>query len=303
MSDEYKTVHDALEVLDRVRKMPSTPIEQPREIPVAGGELEVIAYAVFAKNGNIRCWSSDCTAVGLKASTDEGSPIIELVDRAHVTRLQAEAERLTQNCTALESARKVASKCCDILLAKRNALQAEVERLKDECLSLGCIVEECGKDRDALQSHLTKAREFIADAVALLHGEGVFNSAKPFEQYLAHQSTQTVCVKCGGSGEMDSGGVTPWDGWINIPCDCQSVPAATCATCHGTGLIDDGEMHCSAGGIPYENGPINCVKDCPECAPASKGEPATPTLAEQLGCSPEDWESFKEWRRAKKGDL
>ncbi|HHW2972487.1 hypothetical protein AB9A01_09690 [Pseudomonas aeruginosa] len=42
-------------------------------------------------------------------------------------------------------------------------------------------------------------------------------------------------------------------------------PSQKCATCNGTGLIDDGEITCSEGGIPYENGPVKCVKDCPDC--------------------------------------
>lgn len=57
--------------------------------------------------------------------------------------------------------------------------------------------------------------------------------------------------------------------------DERSVPreaqAATCKTCNGTRLVSDGAMHCSAGGIPFENGPMECVKDCPACKPAPSG--------------------------------
>ncbi|WP_271965940.1 hypothetical protein [Pseudomonas aeruginosa] len=53
-------------------------------------------------------------------------------------------------------------------------------------------------------------------------------------------------------------------------------PSPKCATCNGTGLIDDGEITCSEGGIPYENGPVKCVKDCPDC----KAQPS-PAQAEQ----------------------
>lgn len=42
-------------------------------------------------------------------------------------------------------------------------------------------------------------------------------------------------------------------------------PSPKCATCGGTGMVDDGEIWCSEGGIPYENGPVKCVKDCPAC--------------------------------------
>src|SRR6185312_5968994 len=39
---------------------------------------------------------------------------------------------------------------------------------------------------------------------------------------------------------------------------------ATCATCKGSGEVDDGEIT-GSGGVEFENGPIRCVKDCPEC--------------------------------------
>jgi hypothetical protein len=37
-----------------------------------------------------------------------------------------------------------------------------------------------------------------------------------------------------------------------------------CATCKGSGAVDDGEIT-GSGGVEFENGPIKCVKDCPEC--------------------------------------
>lgn len=49
-------------------------------------------------------------------------------------------------------------------------------------------------------------------------------------------------------------------------------PSPKCATCGGTGMVDDGEITCSEGGIPYENGPVKCVKDCPDC----KAQPSPP---------------------------
>lgn len=54
----------------------------------------------------------------------------------------------------------------------------------------------------------------------------------------------------------------------------QGEPVA-CATCNGSKIVDDGELTRSSGGIPFENGPIKCVKDCPDCAsqPASASVP------------------------------
>lgn len=63
----------------------------------------------------------------------------------------------------------------------------------------------------------------------------------------------------------------------SILCALQTAqaPANNCKSCSGTRLVSDGALQCSAGGIPYENGPIERVKDCPDCKPAAptQGEP------------------------------
>lgn len=53
------------------------------------------------------------------------------------------------------------------------------------------------------------------------------------------------------------------------------LDAPGCKTCKGTRIVSDGAMYCSSGGIPFESGPIECVKDCPDCKPAAQpqGEP------------------------------
>ncbi|HHX6437320.1 TPA: hypothetical protein ACVGJV_001183 [Pseudomonas aeruginosa] len=59
-------------------------------------------------------------------------------------------------------------------------------------------------------------------------------------------------------------------------------PPPKCATCGGTGMVDDGEITCSEGGIPYENGPVKCVKDCPACK--AQPSPVQPEEAPVIGC-------------------
>ncbi|HIE2293229.1 TPA: hypothetical protein ACXK43_001310 [Pseudomonas aeruginosa] len=59
-------------------------------------------------------------------------------------------------------------------------------------------------------------------------------------------------------------------------------PPPKCATCGGTGMVDEGEITCSEGGIPYENGPVKCVKDCPACK--AQPSPAQPEGAPVIGC-------------------
>lgn len=64
--------------------------------------------------------------------------------------------------------------------------------------------------------------------------------------------------------------------WPSYKREALTQPSPKCATCGGTGMVDDGEITCSQGGIPYENGPVKCVKDCPDC----KAQPS-PAQAEQ----------------------
>ncbi|MGU1073095.1 hypothetical protein ACSENY_01055 [Pseudomonas aeruginosa] len=59
-------------------------------------------------------------------------------------------------------------------------------------------------------------------------------------------------------------------------------PSPRCTTCGGAGMVDDGEITCSEGGIPYENGPVKCVKDCPSCK--AHPSPTQPEDAPVIGC-------------------
>ena len=59
------------------------------------------------------------------------------------------------------------------------------------------------------------------------------------------------------------------------------LDAPACKTCNGTRIVSDGAMYCTSGGIPFESGPIECVKDCPDCKPAvqPQGEPVADALS------------------------
>ncbi|KGS75376.1 gp42 domain protein [Burkholderia pseudomallei MSHR7334] len=51
-----------------------------------------------------------------------------------------------------------------------------------------------------------------------------------------------------------------------------------CKMCGGSGVVDDGEIT-GSGGIEFENGPIKCVKDCPDCvAPKPAQESAAAVI-------------------------
>ena len=57
-----------------------------------------------------------------------------------------------------------------------------------------------------------------------------------------------------------------------------------CSTCKGTRVVDDGELTHSSGGIPFEMGPIKCVKDCPHCTPSAQPAQEVKQQGEAVAC-------------------
>ncbi|MDV2663555.1 hypothetical protein [Pseudomonas aeruginosa] len=109
------------------------------------------------------------------------------------------------------------------------------------------LAEQAGGDRwDALQSIMEwTAAENIPDERKLCL---IRNAARAA---LAQPSPK--CVKCGGTGEADSGGVHPWGEPVSIPCDCETeqaepelephIPAQTIAEAAIEQLIKSGAKH------------------------------------------------------------
>lgn len=74
-----------------------------------------------------------------------------------------------------------------------------------------------------------------------------------------------VCQACAGDAP---GGKCKNPKCIGGPIVRELVPAdgmATCPTCKGARVVDDGEITHSDGGCEYQNGPIKCVADCQTC--------------------------------------
>lgn len=73
-------------------------------------------------------------------------------------------------------------------------------------------------------------------------------------------ATRDLLIAIGHPHSMDSIQHTP-----QPP---QAGASIQCKTCGGSCVVDDGEIT-GSGGFEFENGPIKCVKDCPDCAPAA----------------------------------
>ncbi|TWC17115.1 hypothetical protein FBY06_11837 [Pseudomonas sp. SJZ085] len=96
---------------------------------------------------------------GAQGAVAEGFQVRELVDRAHVIRLQAEVERLKSQLSDSDHCYRQAHDTGIELMRERDELQSEVERLKSESFEelYNTVIDE----RDALQDELTKALELL----------------------------------------------------------------------------------------------------------------------------------------------
>lgn len=121
-------------------------------VPPASGEPEVVCYEYVSKCGNQVGFGT--SPVFRVKERGEKNPLIRLSDhRAHVTRLQAEVERLNSE---LMLHHRHCSGAYSAVLGQNDALQAEVERLKTMSDNY------CSLLMDA-NSELTKARELFRD--------------------------------------------------------------------------------------------------------------------------------------------
>ncbi|QIB08968.1 hypothetical protein GZ982_30195 (plasmid) [Pseudomonas fluorescens] len=113
-------------------------------VPPAGGDVEVLGYSVKGNRYAIRLTKDEL----LELSENYTGPVlVELVDRAHVTRLQAEVRQLRQHKNDyMEAAEETGT-----------ALRAEVKLWKGRTTHL------CHK-QDAMKSELAKAQELLRNA-------------------------------------------------------------------------------------------------------------------------------------------
>ncbi|MCU9526960.1 hypothetical protein OE325_35265, partial [Pseudomonas aeruginosa] len=121
--------------------------------------------------------------------------------------------------------------------------------------------DEGGKPEFAWPESVEKAREFLATHPAVEQAGGDERAA--FDAYRDRRNAllESEGHKPGSKWHVTNAHYPTWE----ASRAALAQPSQKCATCNGTGLIDDGEITCSEGGIPYENGPVKCVKDCPDC--------------------------------------
>lgn len=201
MPDEAQTWMPHAWVLEAMRMVELGTHVEP--VPPAGGEVEVLGYSVKGNRYAI------CLTKGelLEMSEDyTGAALIELVDRAHVTRLQAEVERLGQalrreqneHCTTV-NARDNAEQVADEMACKIGKIfRVEIgEHSNMNCpwgIAIGVLDGEYETDSDterergALQSELTKALELLKRMRWSVDCDMTAQLGAEVDELLAHQS-------------------------------------------------------------------------------------------------------------------
>ena len=135
--------------------------------------------------------------------------------------------------------------------------------------ALGAGVDWMMCERIACEDHVDEALRVFTEDATQDNATGLIqaaltvylaDTAAAAPQVVADERRVIDCAKCEGHGatHYPDG---EWEG--------------KCATCNGTGVVSDGEINAYPDGSPYLNGPVKCVKDCPDCstAPVQAQEP------------------------------
>lgn len=136
---------------------------------------------------------------------------------------------------------------------------AEVERLRN-CLRTEVEAGDSWKrEAEALRAQLAEAHALLRDikqhgiGSITIDGKSILEridaelSASAEPSAMAERIKSAACPECASK-----------------PCMCAELSAQKCDTCKGTGMVYDGEIT-GVGGVEFENGPVECIKDCPDC--------------------------------------
>lgn len=155
----------------------------------------------------------------------------------------AEVERLRKELAELRR--------WEATVRENSPLLAEVERLRAELVDWK---ERCQRNSDEAMSWMGKhdaLRAQLAEAHALLR------DLLPWMERINEKSNEDI----------------PQVLRLRAALSASAEPSAPkCDICNGLGTVPDGEI-VAQGGVAFENGPIQCVKDCPSCKASPPADP------------------------------
>lgn len=140
-------------------------------------------------------------------------------------------------------------------LAERNALLARAAKL-----ARGMVVHPWAEEFARLAADIERigvsaSAEPSVPKCEACKGNGVigWRRGQTAESY---EEGESPCEDCNATGYAHTNGM-PVSG--------------ACTTCNGLGIVPDGEI-VGLDGVEFANGPVECVKDCPDCKPSAPVE-------------------------------
>ncbi|MCI1022597.1 hypothetical protein HWD96_10160 [Pseudomonas putida] len=129
--------------------------------------------------------------------------------------------------------------------------RAEIESLRDQLAKVVRSGALTPSELEALEAEccaLSANAEPSVPKCVTCKGNGVigWHRGQTAESY---EEGESPCEECNATGYAHSNGM-PVSG--------------SCTTCNGLGTVPDGEIT-DLDGVEFENGPVECVKDCPDC--------------------------------------
>ena len=236
-------------------------------------------------------WEQDCFTRGA------GEPVgwLPLLDTPRAD--PGEVERIHQAWQAKYDEVLNAGEECNRLI---DTLRAEKAEQHERFVAVGTLCDDTLDKYGQLQAQLAERDALLREA----HEELVCRDSPVARRIYAASAEPSApkCEHCKGHGVI---------GWTKgqtaesfeqgeSPCeDCNATGYAhsngmpvsgACTTCNGLGTVPDGEI-AGLDGVEFENGPIECIKDCPDCAaapPAERDERAAFEAAHDdlFGCLP-----------------
>ena len=148
---------------DRAHDLRAEGIDLTAVYGLAQHQGEPVAYAVFADNGNIRIWSTDCEAVGIKVMQEEGKQAVPLYAHPPTSDGFSAGDMADQGAKAFAARDGEVERLRELEETLRTSIfniSAEKQKLKVDCKRLLDKMAE----RDAL---LRLARQLVVNGVDL----------------------------------------------------------------------------------------------------------------------------------------
>lgn len=263
----------------------------PERVQIVERYKAMLAVAPAVRKGEPVAWYTEDHLTDKSATTwdcavadrwrTKGWPVSQLYANADA----GEVERLTRKCQNADLALSAQTENCERLrteVERWKNLHAAMQLQRDYHRDRGEALRTRLAERDALlNKEADKYQKHADDTSIAKHNREWYQAQADALRAALSASAEPSAPKC---GTCDGNGVVGWQTGQtpeqfdqgDSPCeDCNATGYAysngmpepgNCPTCKGLGSVPDGEIT----GVEFENGPVECIKDCPYCSPVER---------------------------------